>query len=207
MLHEKLWQENMDLATACLHHPFVKGLGDGSLDQAAFKRYVAQDAFFLQAFVRAYALAAAKSRSMEHSQSFHTLMGGGYEELKLHESYSSSLGIDIEKVQPYPAASAYTNFLLGTAWHRGVDEITAALAPCMKLYSYLGIELNKNVQDNNPYRDWITTYSSVEFKGLVEELEGLLDSLASDTAGVREAYRYAMQCEFDFFSAPLEQKE
>ena len=58
-LHSTLWQENQDLAQACLHHPFVAGLGDGSLDQSAFERYVAQDAFFLLAFARAYARCAS----------------------------------------------------------------------------------------------------------------------------------------------------
>jgi len=62
MLHEILWQQNVRLAEVCLHHPFVRGLADGTLDPEAFRRYVAQDAFFLNAFARAYALAAARSQ-------------------------------------------------------------------------------------------------------------------------------------------------
>ena len=54
-LHKTLWQENQALAEECLAHPFVRGLGDGRLDPEAFKHYVAQDAFFLQAFFSAYA--------------------------------------------------------------------------------------------------------------------------------------------------------
>src|SRR5262245_59946220 len=61
MLHEILWQQNVRLAEACLHHHFVPGLADGTLEPEAFRRYVAQDAFFLNAFARAYALAAARS--------------------------------------------------------------------------------------------------------------------------------------------------
>ena len=59
MLHDSLWQQNTRVAEACLHHPFVRGLADGTLESETFKRYVAQDAFFLNAFARAYALAAA----------------------------------------------------------------------------------------------------------------------------------------------------
>ena len=41
--------------------------------------------------------------------------------------------------------------------------------------------------------------------GLVKRsLHLLLDELAEDTPKVRDAYRYAMQCEVDFFSAPLD---
>ena len=32
MLHEILWQQNVRLAEVCLHHPFVRGLADGTLD-------------------------------------------------------------------------------------------------------------------------------------------------------------------------------
>jgi len=38
----------------------------------------------------------------------------------------------------------------------------------------------------------------------VRTLESLLDDLAPDEPAVHDAYRYAMMCELDFFSAPLE---
>ena len=57
----QLWQANQDLAEACLNHPFVQGIGDGSLPKANFAYYVGQDAFFLEAFARAYSIAAAKA--------------------------------------------------------------------------------------------------------------------------------------------------
>jgi thiaminase/transcriptional activator TenA len=59
MLHESLWQQNADITKRCLEHTFVRGLADGTLDCDVFRQYVAQDAFFLRAFLKAYALAAA----------------------------------------------------------------------------------------------------------------------------------------------------
>jgi thiaminase (transcriptional activator TenA) len=56
-----LWTANKDLAAACLEHPFVQGIGDGTLKQEKFAYYVGQDAFFLEAFARAYSIAAAKA--------------------------------------------------------------------------------------------------------------------------------------------------
>ena len=60
-LHKTLWQDNQALAEECLAHPFVRGLGDGSLDPEVFKHYVPQDAFFLEAFFSAYALGAVRA--------------------------------------------------------------------------------------------------------------------------------------------------
>ncbi len=203
MLHETLWQANRDLAQACLSLPFVQGLANGHLEAVAFQRYVAQDAFFLNAFLRAYALAAAKCEQLDQVAAFRDLMGGVLEELELHRGYAESLGIDLRTVEPLPAARAYTDFLLRVAWSAGVAEIVAAMTPCMRLYAWLGVELSPHLRDDHPYGDWIRTYADPEFEALAQALEGLLDDVAADTPSVREAYRYAMICERDFFAAPL----
>ena len=83
-LHEDLWRQNRDLAEACLRHPFVRGLADGSLASPAFRRYVAQDAFFLGAFARAYAVAIARSAKLETRNTFRDLLDATFRELRLH---------------------------------------------------------------------------------------------------------------------------
>lgn len=204
MLHDALWQENRDIADACLRQPFVRGLAKGSLDSAIFRRYVAQDAFFLHAFARAYALAAARSGDTETLSTFCGLLNGVWKELQLHAAYSRDLNIDTGDVTPNPATTAYTDSLLATAWHCELGVTIAAMTPCMRLYGYLGNELAKNPHAGNPYQEWIATYSSGDFGELVLRLETLLDKLARDTSAVRGAYRYAMQCELNFFSAVTE---
>lgn len=203
MLHKILWQENTRLAEACLHHPFVRGLADGSLDPEAFRRFVAQDAFFLNAFARAYALAAARSPDTETLHAFCELLNGVLRELQLHAAYAKDLKIDLAGVQPYPQVKAYTDFLLAIAWGGRPGEVIAALTPCMRLYAYLGTTLATRVTPGNPYQDWITTYSSTDFQALVTQLESLLDAMVDDTSAAHEAYAYAMQCELNFFSAML----
>jgi thiaminase/transcriptional activator TenA len=204
MLHEILWQQNTQLADACLHHPFVRGLADGTLDPEAFRRYVAQDAFFLNAFARAYALAAARSQDEETLISLCELLNGVLRELQLHAGYAKELKIELARVQPYPQVKAYTDFLLAIAWQCGPGETIAAMTPCMRLYGYLGTELANTITAGNPYQQWVTTYSGSDFQALVTRLESLLDSMAEDSSAVRGAYAYAMRCELNFFSAMLE---
>lgn len=205
LLHQVLWNENADLAAACLGHPFVKSMGDGTLDPAAFRRYVAQDVFFLDAFFRAYALAAARiTGDRERARAFHRLMGGVIEELRLHEELSRKLGIDLRRIQPYPCVQAYTDFLLRTAWHDGPGETVAAMTPCMRLYSWLGRALKPSLRRGHPFARWIETYMSDDFEALARELESLLDRLADDRQTIHDTYRYALQCEVDFFTAPME---
>jgi len=203
-LHNILWNLNIGTANKCLEHSFVQGVKDGSLNDDAFKTYVAQDAFFLRAFRQAYALAVAKCNDTETARIFHKLMAGILEELNLHKEYSRKLGININNVKPLPACRAYTDFLLRIAYQKGVDEIVAAIAPCMVLYAFIGKKLAEEHNKESKYVDWIKTYSGEDIQNLAKQMEELLNMVAKDTKEVRDAYAYAMECELEFFNAPME---
>src|SRR5258707_9320451 len=114
-LARSLWQANADLAQKILAHPFVRGLGDGSLPLASFEGYVAQDAYFLEAFARAYAFCLANSTSREDLQGFAELIAGVLGELKLHADYAKRWKVELAGVTPIAATQAYVDFLLATA--------------------------------------------------------------------------------------------
>ncbi|MEL6813358.1 MAG: TenA family protein [Cyanobacteria bacterium J06598_3] len=200
-LSTKLWQANQDLIEASLNNPFVQGIGDGSLPKEKFAYYVGQDAFFLEAFARAYSVAAAKAQDWESFQTFHTLADGVLQELNLHKSYAQSWQVDITTVEPGTTTRQYTDFLLATAWSQPVGITAVAMSPCMRLYAYLGQQLAQDGIPTHAYTDWITTYSSDDFEPLAQQLEALVDEHSPDTALTRSTYRYAMTCERDFFQA------
>lgn len=203
-LSERLWEANADMTEACLIHPFVRGIGAGTLDLGAFRRYVGQDAYFLKAFGRAYAMAAARSSTIGTFAAFHRLMGGVLEELALHRKYAESLRIDLSTVRPLRATRTYTDFLMRVAAFGAPSEIMAALTPCMRLYSFLGQSLAAESGKKGKFGDWIDTYSSDAFAEVVRVLENLLNKLGEDTPETADAYRYALECELEFFSAPLD---
>jgi thiaminase/transcriptional activator TenA len=200
-LSERLWAEHADLAAEALAHPFVRGIADGSLPETRFAGYVAQDAFFLEAFARAYALGAARSPDRAGLEAFADLLQGVREELRLHEGYAARWAVDLAAVEPLPATLAYTDFLLATAALGEVGLLCAAMTPCMRLYAHLGAALAGSA--GGRYRGWIDTYSAPEFEELAAALERLLDRYAVDTPAVRGAYRRAMRLEVAFFAAAL----
>jgi thiaminase/transcriptional activator TenA len=121
-------------------------------------------------------------------------------ELRLHGAYAARWGIDLAAVQPLPATSAYTDFLLATASLGGTALTCAAMTPCMRLYAFLGRSLADRNAPHGDYAEWITTYADPAFEELAVTLERLLDD-GPDTPQVRRAYRRAMQLEVGFFDA------
>ncbi|MGB3635952.1 MAG: TenA family protein [Rubrobacteraceae bacterium] len=201
-LSEALWRDNADLAQATLEHRFVSGLADGTLPLECFQRYVAQDAFYLESFARAYSLALAHSTDSKGLHDFAELLAGTLEELKLHEGYAARWKVDLSGTVPGEATLAYTDFLLATASLGTVGETCAAMTPCMRLYAFLGQTLaDEGISEANPYAEWTTTYSDPEFEALAVRLERLLDRSAEDVPTVRNAYRRAMLLEIGFFEA------
>lgn len=196
-LSARLWAASADRAAAALAHPFVQGIGDGSLPRERFQGYVAQDAFFLECFARAYALALARSEDRASLDAFGDLLNGVRDELRLHASYAAAWDVDLTGVQPVPATSAYTDFLLATASLGGVGLTCAAMTPCMRLYAHLGQSLTAQ----GPYAEWVRTYADPGFEALAARLEELLDRHAEDTAQTAAAYRRAMDLEIAFFDA------
>ncbi|MCS7315285.1 MAG: TenA family protein, partial [Bryobacterales bacterium] len=150
MLHESLWDSCRDLADACLRHPFVQGIAAGTLDPRLYDDYVRQDAFYLRAFVRAYALALARCDDLEAARTLHELAGGALDELQMHLRHAAQVGLDLNDVQPNPACLAYTDFLLATAWGGTLAEILAAMTPCMRLYAWLGEQLAPAAAPSHP---------------------------------------------------------
>ncbi len=201
-LATQLWDANQDLASACLQHSFVQGIGDGSLPRENFQQYIAQDAFFLESFGRAYALALAHSPDRRGVYAFAELLQGALEELKLHAGYAEKWGIDLANISASTATRNYTDFLLATAAMEDVGTTCAAMTPCMRLYAWLGQSLDKqHPETDHDYTEWVVTYRDPGFDDLARTLEDLLDSYADDTPKIRDTYRRAMQLEYEFFVA------
>ncbi|HVB09136.1 MAG TPA: TenA family protein [Bacillota bacterium] len=194
------WRSNAATADACLRHPFLRGIADGTLPRGRFLFYVGQDAFYLDAYARAYALALAKAPDRAALATFHDLLGGALSEIGLHREYAQRWGADLDPL-PAPATLAYTDFLLRVAWSEGPGRIAAAMAPCMRLYAYLGQALESSTRTTSPYAEWVRTYADGAFGALARRLEDVLDRLDDNTADTADYYRQAMRLELAFFDS------
>ncbi len=198
MLAEKLFVANQDLVAACLAHPFVQGIASGELARPKFAYFIAQDAFYLDCYARAFALGIAKSPDREALFLFKELLDACLAELGLHKSYSEAWGVSLEP-EPGEATLLYTDFLLRVAFLEDIGYLAAAVAPCYVLYSYLGRELARVVSPASPYKKWVETYASPEVAAAASKVERILDRYGRDDERTRGYYRRALELELKFF--------
>jgi len=181
---ERLRQQAVQMWEAQHQHPFVRGIGDGTLSLDRFKFWVRQDYVFLIEYARLLALAAARSPDFETMVRFATLLKETVEtEMSLHRGYAAEFGISLEELErevPAPATRAYTDFLLRVATMGDFAELAAALLPCMWAFSEIGQRLaTQPAPSDQRYAKWIAMYSSREFAELAEWCRDLLDSFAT----------------------------
>ena len=77
-----------------LEHPFVKGLGEGTLAKEKFQRWLTQDYVYLVEYSKLMALGVAKSTDLSMMRSFSKALFGTLEmEMELHRQFSAQFGI------------------------------------------------------------------------------------------------------------------
>lgn len=185
------WRQILDL-------PFVRALGDGTLDEDLFSFYLDQDALYLRDYSRALATLSARADTAKGQVHW---AAGAHEaiaaESQLHEGWLANrarLG------GPSPITMGYTNFL--RAFTAGEDYVVgaAAILPCYWLYEEVGAVLSSRNHEGHPYADWLSLYGGEEFAADVArslaEVEHAFE-VASPAQRVRAAQAYLSACMYE----------
>ena len=190
-----------------LTHPFVTGLGDGTLPLENFRFYMCQDYVFLIEYSRLLALATAKAPELEMMGRFANLLDATLNrEMALHREFAAQCGISTEALantKAAPTTYAYTRHLVRVAALGDLAEVVTALLPCQWGYCEIGQLLAKRGKPTAApfYSQWIDMYASPEFAALAGWLRELLDSLDSTTSVERlqEIFSTSVRYEYLFW--------
>ena len=196
---------------AILEHPFVTGVGDGTLDVARFKHYVLQDYVYLIEYGRVLAMAAARAQDLETMGWFARLLDETLNvEMDLHRSYCAAFGhhhraAGDDYAGPYHRVLHFL-YLLNVAHQGSFPELVASLLPCQWGYWEIGEHLARNGEpaDAPLYCQWIQMYTSPDFTELADAIRSLANRLG-DRAGVDEleamgrAYMTSLRYEYLFW--------
>jgi thiaminase/transcriptional activator TenA len=170
---------------AQLTHPFVVGLGNGTLPERKFRYYILQDALFLADLARVFATAAQKAPDAESASRFAKLAEETLlVERSLHETYGKRWKLtprQMSRVQMAPTNYAYTRHMLHVAETGSAMDATVVALPCAWIYCVVGQHFLRNGSPpkSHPYRDWLMLYGSPEFAEVAQWMRARVDAWAT----------------------------
>lgn len=183
---QKLYKSVEDIWKSYYKHPFVDGIGQGTLEVDKFKFYMIQDYIYLLDYAKIYALGIVKADTEEVMKGFATMVNGILNgEMSIHRSYMKRLGITQEEIKETKASLAnisYTNYMLSVSQRGTLAELTVSLLSCMWSYLEIGRHLSKipGAVDHEFYGEWIRGYISEDYIKLTNWVIDLVDDLAKD---------------------------
>jgi len=216
-LFERLKAAAPDAWRSYVAHPFVAAMGDGTLPEPAFRRYLVQDYLFLIQFARAHALAAYKSRTLADLRAAKAGLSAIVDmELDLHLRLCAHWGLSpagIEATPEHRATVAYTRFVLDCGMSGDLLDLHVALAPCVLGYAEIGRALapaGVEALDAHPYREWIGEYASDAYQDVAAAASRHLDDLGTRYLGANRfdelaaLFAKASRLEADFWQMALD---
>jgi thiaminase/transcriptional activator TenA len=175
---------------AYVRHPFVLGLRDGTLPEAAFIHYLKQDYLFLIHFARAWAFAVTKSSQIDEMKHAIGVVNALVNtEMSLHVGICAARGIDTATLlatPEEPETMAYTRFVIDAGLRGDLLDLLVALAPCGMGYGEIGETLMRETggaPEPHPYSAWINTYGGDAYQSSCSAAGELLDRVCARLIG------------------------
>ena len=180
---QELWTAIEDRYERILAHSFIEDLKAGTLSREVFAFYIGQDSLYLQRFGRALAMLGARSDHSQHLLEFSRFAASAIEvERSMHEDLAKRFGLTEKPTEMSPTCRNYTGFLLSNCALQDQAEGMASVLPCFWIYREVGLHIQKQAVEENPYQAWIDMYVSEEFDELVRKALSITDELASEAS-------------------------
>ncbi len=207
---ETIWRE--------LHkHPFIRRIGDGTLEAASFRFFLEQDYKFLVEYVRVLGYGVSRSNDLSTMQYFADLLRAVLDaELQLCRDSAKALGVEFNRLQNgllAPATQGYTDFLVRTASQGDFVELPAAILPCSWSYVEIAQALSSTCRESSTvYQKWIDTYASEEMVEVSNACRELVDRSIRNSGErgmelATKAFLMSSRYELAFWEAALRREE
>lgn len=206
---DQAWNHIKPIYQQILDMPFILELANGTLALDRFQFYMLQDAKYLEHYGRALAALGAKAKDNQMALDFFEFAKNALiVESALHKGYFKEFGLESHStIQVEPICHHYIHFLKSSVAYDPIEVSTAAILPCFWIYKEVGDHIVKHQTNNiNPYKNWIDTYSGVEFAESVEKALAYTNWMAENTTEktreeMLEAFEIACRLEYQFWNA------
>lgn len=182
-------------------HPFVLGAADGTLERAAFDRWLVADHFFVVGFRRFLAGLVPLAPDERAAGVLAGALGPLQAELDLFRREAAGRGLDLG-AEPGPTTLGYTAYLRSSL-QDGYGIALSVLYGAEKAYFDAWSAVRAHASRDGDYWAFVDNWSSEAFAGWVAVLADLVDAAAPDgpTPAMREAFDRVVRFELRFWDA------
>lgn len=188
---DRLYREASGIWESFNRHPFVVGIGNGSLDIPKFKFFMVQDYLYLLQYAKVFALGVVKAENESDmrffAQNTESILNG---EMKLHRAYMQRLAIsekELRQAKMSLANRSYTSYMTAKAFEGDIADIVAAVLACSWSYAEIGRKLNDipKAAEHPIFGEWVKSYSDDEYQRQNAELIDFMNRLTYGCAEER----------------------
>ena len=137
-----IWRQNHS-------HPFVQGIGDGTLDPDKFRFYMVQDYLYLIDYSKVFAIGAVKADDLETMGKFASLLDGTLNtEMALHRSYAERFGISEQELETQNLRQLYLPIRITCCMSVKTERLLKLLRHFFLAHGVIG----KSAKNSMPFR-------------------------------------------------------
>jgi thiaminase (transcriptional activator TenA) len=182
-------------------HPFVQAVADGSLDRAAFERWMVADHTFNiehRRFLAGLIAIAPTTWDAEVIASGLPPTRGDIDRIR-RTAMRYEIDLDVEPGPTTFGLSAYLQALL----QNGYEVALAALYAAARVYHHAWSSVRANASWSSPYWPFVETWSSDVFARWIGGIERLVDAVAPDgpTGAMFQVFDRVVRFELLFWTA------
>lgn len=182
---ERFFQLAMPVWETYFDHPFVKGIGDGTLSIEKFRYYMIQDHKYLMQYAKIFALGLLKATEEADMRRYSDLIRATLDtENAVHQAYLSELGVTRAMIDSAPMAlnnKSYTDYMIAQAAKGGLPEVAVAALACSWSYKVIGdfLETIPGSKKHPFFGRWISMYTSEGYCKANDQMIELVDRYCS----------------------------
>lgn len=206
-LSQTLWEDSLEIAFKAFETPFVQGLRFGTLSPTKFGAYMVQDAVYLEKLSETLMVASKnvqrnkgiifKEFFLEQATNYMRYANDLYHDWQIAESSAVKLG---------GACKAYTDYQLDVATKMYPIYTITAMIPCVKLWPWIGQQLQEGNNTFGVYQDWIVYNFDPTYDGYTK-LDNWVDEWHArgliDENKAKDVYENCMKGEYLFFDRAM----
>lgn len=176
---QEVWQQVQPIIDRIMELPFVQELAQGVLPDEKFTFYLQQDSLYLHNYCKVLCHIASRLERTEHTAAFIEFARDGVAvEQAMHQVFLSGRG---QANGMSPSCRLYTAVQSAQS-EAPVEEEVASILPCFWVYLEVGKRIAAVSASENPYAQWIATYSDPGFEASTARAVAICDELAASAS-------------------------